>query len=87
MTVIQVSWYLCVLFGVALIVSSAISVAPDGQAWMRLEMGTLLTLSAAFAASAILFKRFRIREPKWMLRLLQAFALLATFVILMMVGG
>ena len=42
MTVINLSWYRCVLFAVALAFSSAITVAPGGQAWMRLEMGIWL---------------------------------------------
>jgi hypothetical protein len=87
MTVVSLSWYLCVLFAVALAVSSAITVAPGGQVWMRLEMGTWLALSIAFAAVAVTFKRFHIPKPRWLLRLLQCFALLATVVILIMVGG
>jgi hypothetical protein len=87
MTVITLSWYLCVLFVVALAVSSAITVAPDGQAWMRIEMGMWLALAIGFAAVAVIFKRFHVPQPKWLLRLFQGFAVLATVVILMMVSG
>ena len=87
MTVINISWYLCVLFAVALAVSFAITVAPGGQAWMRLEMGMWLALSIAFAAVAVLFKRFHIPQPKWLLRLFQGLAVLATIVVFLMVGG
>ena len=87
MTVTTISWYLCVLFAVALAVSSAITVAPGGQVWMRLEMGIWLALSILFAAVAIIFKWFRVPQPKWLLRLFQGFAVLATVVVLMMVGG
>ena len=57
MTSINLSWYLCVLFAVALAVSSAITVAPDGEAGMRWQMGMWLTLSVLFAATAIIFRR------------------------------
>jgi hypothetical protein len=87
MTIIHVSWYLCILFAVALAVSSAITVAPGGQTWMQLEMGTWLALSIAFAAAAIVFGRFRIQQPKWLLRVFQGFAVLATIVVALIVGG
>ena len=87
MTVINLSWYLCVLFAVALAISSAITVAPGGQAWMRLEMGIWLTLSILFAAVAVIFKWFRVPQPKWLLRLFQGLAVLATLVVFSMVGG
>jgi hypothetical protein len=41
MAIINPSWYLCVLFAVALVVSSAITIAPGDCAWMRLERGML----------------------------------------------
>ena len=89
MTVINISWYLCILFAfaVALAVSSAITVAPAGQAWMRLEIGTWLALAVAFAAVAVIFKRFHVPQPRWLLRVFQGFAVLATLVALIMVGG
>ena len=87
MTVINLSWYLCVLFAVALAISSAITVAPGGQAWMRLEMGIWLALSILFAAVAVIFRWFRIPQPKWLLRLFQGLAVLATLVVFLMVGG
>ncbi|MGO9112801.1 MAG: hypothetical protein ACLP9L_26510 [Thermoguttaceae bacterium] len=87
MTIITLSWYLCVLFAGALIISSAITVAPVGQAWMRLEMGIWLALSILFAAVAIIFKSFRVPQPRWLLRLFQCFAVLATLVVLLMIVG
>ncbi len=87
MTVINLSWYLCVLFAVALAISSAITVAPGGQAWMRLEMGMWLALSILFAAAAVIFRWFRIPQPKWLLRAFQGLAVLATLVVFLMVGG
>jgi hypothetical protein len=87
MTVPILSWYLCVLFIVAVVAESAVTVAPGGQAGMWLEMGIWLALSILFAAVAIIFKRFRIPQPKWLLRLFQGFTVLATVVVLLMVVG
>ena len=87
MTVINLSWYLCVLFAVALAVSSAITVAPGGQAWMRLEMGIWLALSILFGAVAVIFKWFHVPQSKWLLWLFQGLAVLATLVVFMMIGG
>ena len=87
MTVINLSWYLCGLFAVALVVSSAITVAPGGQAWMRLVMGIWLALSVLFAAVAVIFRLRHVPQPKWLLRLFQCLAVLATVVVFLMVGG
>ncbi len=87
MTVINLSWYLCVLFAVALAISSAITVAPNGQAAMRLEMGIWLVLSILFAAVAIIFRLRHIPQPKWLLLLFQSLAVLATVVVFMMISG
>lgn len=87
MTVGNISWYLCVLFAIALAVSSAITVVPDGQAEMRLLMGTCATLSMFFAAVALAFKRLHLSQPKWLLRVLQCLAILTTLAVLMLIGG
>jgi hypothetical protein len=87
MTVINLSWYLCVLFVLALAVSSAITVAPSGQPAMRLEMAAWLAFSIAFAVVAIIFKWFQVPQPKWLLRLFQCIALFATVVVALMVVG
>src|SRR5690349_16036542 len=67
MTIPNLSWYLCILFAVALAFSSAITVAPGGQAWMRWEMGIWVALSILFAAVAIIFRWFRAPQPGWLL--------------------
>ena len=54
---------------------------------MRLEMGTWLALSILFAAVAVVFKRLRVPQPRWLLRLFQGFAVLATLVVILMVCG
>ncbi len=87
MTVTTISWYLCLLFAVALVVSSAITVAPGGQAWMRVEMAAWLALSVLFAAVAVAFRVLHVPQPKWLLRLFQCFAVLATVVVVLIVGG
>ena len=54
---------------------------------MRLEMGIWLALSTVFAAVAIIFRLRHVPQPKWLLLLFQCFAVLATVVVFMMVGG
>ena len=85
MTVINLSWYLCVLFAVALAISSAITFAPGVLAFKI--TGIWLALSILFAAVAIVFRRFRVPQPKWLLRLFQVMAVLATLVVFVMIGG
>ena len=87
MTITHVSWYLCLLFFVALAVSSAITVAPGGQVWMRAELATWLALSVLFAVVAVAIRLLHIPQPRWLLRTLQCFAVLATVVVALMVGG
>ena len=87
MTISTLACYLCVLFAVALAVLSAITVAPGGQASVRLELGIWLALSILFAAVAIIFKWFRLPQPKWLLRLFRGLAVLATVAVFLMVAG
>ncbi len=85
MTIVNLSWYLCVLFAVALAISSALAVEP-GMLMFKIT-GIWLALSILFAAVAIIFKRFRVPQPKWLLRLFQGLAVLATLAVFLMVGG
>ena len=87
MTIPILSWYLCLLFAVALAVSSTITVAPGGQAWLRLEMGIWLALSILFAAVAVAFRLFHAPQPRWLLRTFQGIAVVATLVVFLMVVG
>jgi len=85
MTIPNLSWYLCVLFIVALIVESAMTVEPGLLAFKI--TGIWLALSILFAAVAIVFKRFRFPQPRWLLRLFQILAVLATLVVFLIVVG
>ena len=85
MTIPNLSWYLCILFVVALAAESAMTVEPGVLAFKI--TGMWLALSILFAAVAIIFKWFRVPQPKWLLRLFQGLAVLATVVVLAMVGG
>ena len=87
MTVSNMSWYLSVLFVVALVAESAITVAPGGEAFVRMLMGLWAGAAVLFAAVAIALRWFRVLEPEWLVRVFQGLALLVTlFVILMVVG-
>jgi uncharacterized membrane protein YhaH (DUF805 family) len=87
MTVIRLSWYLCLLFIVALAADSAITFTPGGEAMVRTAMGALAVLATVFAVIAVAFRRMRQPEPKWLVRVFQAVALAATVVVAMMVVG
>ena len=85
MTIPILSWYLSILFIVALIAESAMTVEPGVLAFKI--TGIWLALSILFAAVAIIFKRFCVPQPKWLLRLFQSLAVLATLVVFSMVVG
>ena len=87
MTIINISWYLCVLFIMALVAESAVTVAPDGATVIHLLMGAWEGLAVLFAAVAVAFKWFCIPEPKWLVRVFEGVAVLATVAVLLMVVG
>jgi hypothetical protein len=78
---------LCALFTVALAVESAITVAPGGESAVRLLMGLSAALAATFATVAVTFKRLRVPEPKWLVRVFLGVALVATVVVVLTVVG
>jgi len=82
MTITNISWYLCVLFAVAMLVSGQVDWGPGWVAG-RLDMKWLAS-SATFAALPVIFWWFRIPQPRWLLRLFQCVAVLATVVVLIM---
>jgi hypothetical protein len=87
MTVINISWYLCLLFIVALVAESAITVAPGGEVGARILMGTWAGLAVLFATVAVTFSRLRLSEPRWLVRAFQGVALVATVAVILMVVG
>ncbi|MGD0898626.1 MAG: hypothetical protein ABR915_12370 [Thermoguttaceae bacterium] len=87
MTLVNIFWYLSALFGVALIATSAITVAPGGEAGMRLELGVFAGGALLFAAIAVTLKRLGVGGPKWLLRLFQVLAVVATGLVLLIAAG
>ena len=87
MTVTNISWYLCALFVVALVGSSAITVAPGGETMLRVLMGIWAALAVLFAVIAVAFRRFRAAEPKWLVRVFQGMAALATVAVVLFAVG
>ncbi len=87
MTVVNISWYLFVLFVVALVAESAITVAPGGEVMVRLLMGLWAALVIVFAAVAVMLGRLHIAAPKWLVRTFMGAALVATAVVVVMVVG
>jgi len=76
-TVINISWYLCALFVFALVVESAITVAPGGATVIHVLMGAWAGLAFLFAAVAVAFRWFRLPEPKWLVRVFLGVATVA----------
>jgi uncharacterized membrane protein YhaH (DUF805 family) len=87
MTLAGVFWYLCGLSLVALAAASAISVAPGGETPMRVERSLLAVGAVLFAATAFLLRRSHASGPEWLLRTLQALAVAATLLVVLMVVG
>ncbi len=87
MTVVNISWYLCILFVVALAAESAVTVAPGGETMVRMLMGLWAALAVTFAAVAVIVKRLHIPEPKWLVRVFLGMAVVATLVVVAMVLG
>ena len=81
MTLTRLSWYLCGLFLFALIATSAISYVPGRETMLRFEMGIWLALAGLFAVAALVFRHFDISGPKWLLRVFQCLAVLATLLV------
>jgi nitrate reductase gamma subunit len=86
-TVTKISWYLCGLFIFALVAFSAVTVAPGAETTQRVVVGTAAALAVLFAFVALIFRRFRISEPAWLIRTMQGFALLATILVLLFAVG
>jgi hypothetical protein len=87
MTVINISWYLCILFVIAVVVASAISVAPGGETWAQLLVGAQATFAVLFGTLAVVFKKLGLSDPKWLLRVFQLIAVVATVAVILVIGG
>jgi hypothetical protein len=87
MRVANICWYLCGLFAVALLLASAATVHPDAQAAMAFLMGAEAVLSILFGILAAVLKRLNVAEPRWVVRLFQGLAVLATILVLLTAVG
>jgi hypothetical protein len=87
MTVINISWYMCVLFAVALAAESAVTVAPGGEMMVRMLMGLWAALAVVFAAVAVTVRWLHVPEPKWLARAFVGVAVVATVIVVVMVVG
>lgn len=87
MRVVHICWYLCVLFAVALLVISAITVVPGRESVVQTLMVGSAVLAIAFGSVAVVLRRVQPTERRWVLRAFQAVAVLATIVVLLLIGG
>lgn len=87
MGVARICWYLCGLFALAVFLESTVTYHPQSQRTMWLLMGGTATLSLVFGVLAVVLWRIAFREPRWLVRVFQALAVLATVLVILMVGG
>lgn len=86
-SVVHISWYLCVLFIFAVVAESAATAAPGGEAMQRTLMGAWATLAIVFAGVAVAFMWLGVSDPRWLVRTLLGVALLATVAVVLMSVG
>ncbi len=82
MTTARACWLLCVVFAVAAICSSAITVVPRAERTLWLIMGVEVSASIGFAALGFASRRIKLLERPWLGGTLWAVAILATIVVL-----
>jgi hypothetical protein len=85
MTAAGISWYLCILFIVTLLALSTVTVAPAGAAAIYSLLGACAGLAVFFAAVAVSFRLFRLPQPRWLIRVFECVAVLATIIVLLSV--
>jgi hypothetical protein len=87
MKVASICWYLCGLFVVGLLISSAISVHPSVETAMTILMGVEAGLCVLFGVLAAVLKHLKLAEPPWVVRVFQGLAVLATILVVLLAGG
>lgn len=87
MKVASICWYLCGLFAVGLLISSAISAGPRAETAMAILMGVKAGLCVLFGILAAVLKHLKLAEPPWVVRVFQGLAVLATILVVLLAGG
>jgi len=82
MTTARACWLLCVVFAVAALFSSAMTVLPEAERTHRLVMVFEVVASIGFAAIGVASRRIKLLQRAWLGRTLWAVAILATIVVL-----
>jgi nitrate reductase gamma subunit len=86
-TPVNLSWYLCALFAVALLPCLAVTVHPDAQARMNVLFGGTAGLSILFGIAAVVLRRLGSPKPTWLVRTFQVVAVLGTLLVIAVIGG
>jgi len=87
MSVVNILWYLCVLFTFALVAESGATVAPGGEVMQRTLMGVWAGLAVVSAFVAVAFMWLGVSQPGWLVRALLGVALLATLTVALLAVG
>jgi hypothetical protein len=87
MKVIIISWYLCMLFFVALLAESAVTVAPGGESLQKAIIAVLAVLLIGSGAMALAFMRWGVPQTRWLPKVLLGAACGSTLMVLLFVVG
>ena len=83
----SICWYLCGLFLFALLATSAITVAPGGEHFFAGLMLFNALCSVVCAGLALILRRNESPPPRWLFRVFQGFAVVATILVLFVSVG
>ena len=86
-SITSICWYLCGLFLFALLVTSAISVAPGGENLIAGIIAFNGFCSILFGVLALVSRRQNPSQPTWPLRTFQGIAIVATVLVLLVSVG
>ena len=83
----SICWYLCGLFLLALLATSAITVMPGREHVLAGMMAFNGFCSVLFGVLAIVFRRGAASQPSWVLHVFQGIAVVATVLVLLVSIG
>lgn len=87
MRLIIISWYICIVFLVALLVESAVTTAPGGNAFQSAIMGVSAAFMVGSAAMALTFMWLGAPRADWLPKTMLGVAVVLTLAVLLFIIG
>ena len=87
MRVVIISWYICIVFLVALLVESTVTAAPEGKPLQRAIMGGSAAFMVGSAAMALTFTWAGTPQAPWLPKTMLGVAAVLTLAVLLFVIG